>query len=416
MFVLLASLLYAQEPPSSEEESTSPNENEEENDQDADEAESSDEKPKTEGIEKEESSSIDLEQNGPSPAENFPEGGNEPQDASNVPEPKVMLVVPEVVEDSTKVITEEVSEPKDEIPPVAERRRGEIVLKNGDRIHGLVTETNEEGIQLDIGSGGDILIPEHAIGSVLYLRGKYHLEDLGHNRYFYTPTAIPMEKKTGYLSQKELLFTAVAYSPSQDWSVLAGTSIPFVLFALSEWQTDTLIGVLGVRYGTNVGENLYVGGGVESFVLQDTNFILPFVNATYGDSEQHITAAVGVGISDFETPRLLPVNISAYKRISRSLAFVTENWLVGFPSTYFQNTDTPIQGTDCGPNGEPCYQEKEVVEWDSISFDILASAVGIRFISQRFTTDVAIVNMFIQGDYVPIPWLDVSWYFGADIK
>jgi uncharacterized protein YqiB (DUF1249 family) len=56
------------------------------------------------------------------------------------------------------------------------------------------------------------------------------------------------------------------------------------------------------------------------------------------------------------------------------------------------------------------------MNWSDLSFDVMASAVGVRFISRKFTTDVAIVNTFVNGDYIPLPWLDVSWYFDADVR
>ena len=355
-----------------------------------------------------------------SPAEETPvkEGSEEPstgQQVAPVEEAPAEVTPAEEVpveEANSKVPQEEASQSSQPM----ERKRGEVILVNGDVLHGNIYNQDHGMVGVDVGLGRDILVPDESIRSILYPRGKFANSDLGAMRYFYTPSAMPMKKGSGYISQKELLFTAAAYSPSQDWSVLVGTSVPYLLYAISQFSTETLLGVAGIRYGTQISENVYIGGGVESFFIADAgNLSLPFVNATFGDSDQHVTVAAGVGVIDFDEPRVIPLNISAYKRISPSIALVTENWLVGLPSYDYVTTNKPIPYTQCGPNGEPCYEEKAVMNWSDLSFDVMASAIGVRFISRKFTTDVAIVNTFVNGDYIPLPWLDVSWYFDADV-
>ena len=105
----------------------------------------------------------------------------------------------------------------------------------------------------------------------------------------------------------------MAYSPTENWSFLIGSSVPFLLYSIAYMDSDAMIGVLGLRYGKQIEEDIYVGGGVRTFIIPDGSFTLPFVNATFGDHEQHITFSTGVGISDFDTAGFVPLNVSIYK-------------------------------------------------------------------------------------------------------
>jgi hypothetical protein len=58
-------------------------------------------------------------------------------------------------------------------------------------------------------------------------------------------------------------------------------------------------------------------------------------------------------------------------------------------------------------------QNRTVYNWNRRNADLFFSAIGVRFISPKFSTDVAIVNTFAQGEYLPIPWLDITWYFDS---
>ena len=123
--------------------------------------------------------------------------------------------------------------------------------------------------------------------------------------------------------------------------------------------------------------------------------------------------AAGAAVLDFETIEFAPVNLSTYKRLNNRIAFISENWLFLQPADYYRvDMNAPIPQTECGPNGEPCYEQVREQDWGDISTRFWLNSLGVRFISEKFTTDVALINLFADGDYLPLPWLDVSWYFG----
>ena len=97
---------------------------------------------------------------------------------------------------------------------------------------------------------------------------------------------------------------------------------------------------------------------------------------------------------EFDTVDFAPLNVSTYERIGPSLAFVTENWAMVTPTYDYTSGRT---------------------NWSSLDAPVFLSATGLRFISQKFSTDVAIVNTFVDGTYIPIPWIDISWYFDLNV-
>ena len=282
---------------------------------------------------------------------------------------------------------------------ITESFRGSVELSNGDRLNGMIYLYSDGSVIVKLDSLGEVQLSKEAVRELILQKGEFNIEDKGMPRYFYAPTAMPLEPESGYLSQKELLFSAVAYSPTENWSFLVGSSVPFLLYSIAYMDADAMIGVLGLRYGKQIEENIYVGGGVETFIVPDGNFTLPFVNTTFGDHEQHVTFSTGVGISDFKNAEFVPFNVSTYKRISQSLALITENWLIVTPTRNYIYE-----------------QDRTVINWNQRNVDLFFSAVGLRFISPKFSTDVAIINSITKGDYLPIPWLDVTWYFDSKSK
>ena len=406
MLVFLLSSLYAQEP--SSEESDAPTTTEEEGASDAskNEEKTSNEEGSEEGDKSEQPPDELMEDPGEEQTESQ-ENTSEESKTDESASQKDSSNSEGTLDIDTKDIPKE----------VPERENGVVTLKNGDVLHGSILD-GENGVHIDVGGEEDLHVPESSILTLSYPKGKFMQEDLGYMRYFYSPTAMPMKPKTGYVSQKELLFSAVAYSPVQDVSFLVGTSVPIALYSVVYGEFDSLLGIAGFRYGTKVYDKFYVGGGVESFIFAGESVSLPFVNASYGNSEQHVTIGGGVGVSNFNLDQatIAPIFLSAYKRITPSIALITENWTLVSPSYDYVSTGELESG--CVPYYEgECDIYEDQYDWGNPSVDLFAASVGVRFISKKFTTDIGLINIITNdAGYIPVPWLDVSWYFGNDVE
>ena len=156
---------------------------------------------------------------------------------------------------------------------------------------------------------------------------------------------------------------------------------------------------------------MYVGAGAEGFMFDGSNLVLPFMNATYGDPFSHVTLAGGMVVNDLSYMSAIPISVSGYHRLTDRIAFVTENWAVFAPDVnVIEDYDAPLYEGPCF-DYEICYEQSYETNWGAMT-TLLFQSIGIRFISPKFTTDVGMVNLLVDGSYLPIPWLDVAWHFG----
>jgi len=200
-------------------------------------------------------------------------------------------------------------------------------------------------------------------------------------RYLYAPSALPLGKGRTYFSQKELIFSGVATGITNRVSVLVGSVVPGLLVGLINGETDAINGIFALRGSAPIGDKVWIGGGAETFLFMESGFSMPFVNATYGRPDHHITVGSGAGVM-LGKPKVefVPVVVAGTHRVSDGGALVTENWMV-FPTNY-----------DTDP--------------------ILLSAVGWRFIAGQLTADLALINIISDG-YFPLPWLDIAYHWGG---
>ncbi len=200
------------------------------------------------------------------------------------------------------------------------------------------------------------------------------------SRYLYAPSALPLGKGHWYFSQKELFFTGVATGLTDNISILVGSVVPALFVSAVMGEPDALNGIVAIRGSGAIGEQFWMGGGTEVFTFAGGGYGLPFVNATVGKPDHHVTLATGAGV---QIPRgkvdFVPVILAGEHRISQYGAIVTENWFI-----------SPV---------------------DSGSEPLLLVSAGWRFIAGRLTADVAVVNL-INNSFIPIPWLDIAYHWG----
>jgi hypothetical protein len=96
---------------------------------------------------------------------------------------------------------------------------------------------------------------------------------------------------------------------------------------------------------------------------------------TWGGTDRSITFAFGYGMEDTDLADKPMIVVGGEQRLTRRLAFVTENWIV-------PGVDNAL-----------------------ISY-------GLRFITERFTTDFALLNTTGKDALFPgIPYIDFVYYF-----
>lgn len=236
---------------------------------------------------------------------------------------------------------------------------------------------------------------------------RFHYTNPGAYRYLYAPSAVPLQKGKGYVSQK-LILTTFSYGLTENISLRVG-SVPIPFFS-----------TIGIQYATRLNEDWHVGGGVETilfplaseFQLQ-TSFVpitVGYALATYGDKNSNITFGTGVLHDRFFSSGVIfqPLMIYGQKRLTDRLALLTENWI-------FLNLVAMAQ--------------PQLADIPS------ASNLSLRLIGRKHTLDLGVLlifGMFTERTYDPVtreydysesrtisfdepfPWIDYTWYFGGN--
>ena len=261
--------------------------------------------------------------------------------------------------------------------------------------------------------------------------GEFSYPNAAATRYLYAPSAIPMQKGQGYISQK-LVITSVAYALTDNMSFVLGT-FPFFPPALT---------IAGLKTAFPVGENVHIGFGGETFLTNalesgtESLASVVFGNVTFGDLDSHVTFASGY--MNFDGQDNIPVVIAGHHRINDRIGFVTENWLLVDMGNPFERVRTRETSTV----SEGVRTTTRVTTIKSLMSNVgpLAGIVSgsVRFIGKRdWQTQLALSNQTADGypkstvdvgligfiyreqpnksDYeliFPMPWVDWSWHFG----
>lgn len=194
----------------------------------------------------------------------------------------------------------------------------------------------------------------------------------GYSRYFYTPSAIPLDQASGYVSQKEVLFTSTAFGLTDNVALLFGSSIPATLLGLP-------VLIAGVKVGAQIGDTgAWFGGGAEALTLDGDVGGLAYLNYTVGNRDSNATIAFG-------TPFLLgggvldsyPLFVVAGQlRVSEHVALVTENWFFALDS-------------------------------------VALGSAGVRLFNSKFSIDLGLIasDDFDNSGFLPLPWIDTTWHW-----
>ncbi|UCH10242.1 MAG: hypothetical protein JSU61_13770 [Fidelibacterota bacterium] len=267
-----------------------------------------------------------------------------------------------------------------------------VTLEDGSVIIGQYVSETTEVLILESKYGGQITIPlgdiverEEVTTADLSIAATWPV-DRNYSRYLWSPTAFALKAKQGYCSDACLILPSFAWGITDNFSVLGGiTLIPGVKVG------NQLIQLAG-KFTILERGRLAVAAGVQYFGLniEDVNagFGFVFGTATMGDHNSHYSGSIGYGfvrasqdgesVSEWmERPML---TACAIRRFSKSMAFVTENWLL--PDVDL--ADTPL-------------------------------SVGLRFIGDRLSVNLAAIfmlSMFEEGLVIPFPWVDFSFHMG----
>ncbi len=243
--------------------------------------------------------------------------------------------------------------------------RGEIIAINGNE---LTVRTDKLGVihvqRADIASAVVLSGADHR-------RGQFWFPTPVASRYYFTPSAIPMDAGRGYYQNNLLFINSFAYGLTRNVSIGAGFEVISLLRGAPVW-------LLSAKAGFPVAKNIHLGAGTLLIALSDLsgwNNERPTVGtafglATFGSKENNITFGAGYGYGSVYNERSDPGafrmtgTISGTARLGKRIAFCSENWIL--PNAF----DDPI-----------------------------LYSYGIRILGDRTSIDIALINNAVIARY-----------------
>jgi hypothetical protein len=244
-----------------------------------------------------------------------------------------------------------------------------LTLKDGSQILGRVESI--EGSTIVFRSLGGVTVTidrtdtsDLRVASGRVVNGEFLPTDSHNTRLLFAPTGRALRKGEGYFGVYEVTLPFVQVGVTDRFSMGAGTPLFFGFDAerpfwftpkLQVLATERAQAAIGVIHITGFNENAGIAYGV----------------ATFGSSDQALTAGLGYGYSGgHRTPILM---IGGDLRQSRRIKLVTENWLSAGGLSFLSG--------------------------------------GVRFLGERLTADFGLMVPLVGEGVTAFPLVSFAWHF-----
>jgi hypothetical protein len=257
-----------------------------------------------------------------------------------------------------------------------------VVLSDGQRLVGRVTERTSAWVTLRLTDGRTLLLSAEAIREIIPFEPKLVTgawgPDPNRSRYLYSPTAFSLGQGHGYLAQRAIAITSAAVGIFDFLDFEAGIVLP-ALF------TQTPVLTSGAKLAAPLSDSLRIGTGAQVFWIDTVAAGFGFINATVGSPDAHLTVAGG-GAIEFTKGDLGAgvLTLSGNLRLGPSVALISENWFL-----YFVRSK--------GPWGGPFFA---------------VPSAGVRLFGTEFAVDLALVPIVTgksSAPLIPLPWISFAW-------
>ncbi|MBN1292328.1 MAG: hypothetical protein JXB48_10860 [Candidatus Latescibacteria bacterium] len=255
-----------------------------------------------------------------------------------------------------------------------------ITTSDGSTIIGKFTNITANTVEF-LTDLGLITIPRNRITSINTVPvssirgGVYWFPDPNTTRLFFAPTGRMLPKGKGYIADYLFFFPSFNYGVTSNLSLGGGCSI------FPTGNMSNQIYFFTPKIGLKRSKNLNIAAGALVLKIpdigdEDTPLVsVLYGTGTWGSTDQSLTCGFGYGMVDRKFGSKPLIVIGGEKRLTRRLAFVTENWMIP------------------GVN------------------NVLLS-YGIRFLTEKFTTDFALLNTTGGNVVFPgIPYIDFVYNF-----
>ncbi len=232
-----------------------------------------------------------------------------------------------------------------------------IKTNDGKSIIGKILDENPRETSIKLEDGRTVILPSYIIESRIkvtkenMVNGKVYAPNPHPSRYFYSPTALPMNKGEFYIQSIYFLTAQLQYGITDNWSLGIATTVA---------ATPMLI---STKYSYKIKDNQHVAIGGQignlTYAAPKTYLGIGFGCYTYGNAESNITVAGGYSfISEYseEITGMKPngqggydpiwgfkrrntyspaLSLSGVRRMSKNIALMGEFWYLPETDYYF---------------------------------------------------------------------------------
>jgi hypothetical protein len=210
-------------------------------------------------------------------------------------------------------------------------------------------------------NGKMLFIPAYAVKSIrklssstFFIKGKPVFPNPHPSRYFYTPSAIPMDKGEVYIQSVYGVAYQVQFGVTENFSIGATTSLLATPVALT------------AKYSIKIDEkNTLAFGGLAGIVGwgTETNLGIGFGAFTHGTKESNVTFAAGyawINTKNSGGGNSPVMSLSGNQRLSKNLSLMGELWYLPEAGVFF---------------GGPCFR---LYKSKKSSFDFGIWCIGVE--------------------------------------
>jgi hypothetical protein len=251
-------------------------------------------------------------------------------------------------------------------------------MKDESLIRGSIIAIDGKELTVHTQKLGDIRVQRSDIASAVvlsgtnYRNGQFWFPTPVASRYYFSPSAIPMDAGHGYYQNTLLFINSFAYGVSKNVSLGAGFEVITLLSGRPIW-------LLSAKAGFPVAKNIHLGAGTLLIALSDFSRYdghrptlgTAFGVATFGSKENNVTFGAGYGYGSVYNEQSDPGafrmtgTISGTARMGKRIAFCSENWII--PNAF----DDPV-----------------------------LFSYGIRILGDKSSIDIALINNTAIAKYV----------------
>jgi hypothetical protein len=247
-----------------------------------------------------------------------------------------------------------------------------VTLKDGSTIFGRIVSVNADTVIFESGAGR-IQLAAGAIKDIKTIdnadlrEGEYWFPNPNSTRLFFAPSGQMLKRGEGYFSDYELFFPGVAYGLTDNVTIGGG-------FSLFPASAEDQVYYVTPKIGVSLSDNVHVAAGMLFAGTQGGTGGVYYGVGTYGDGNASVSLGAGYGFAGGKIESKPVGMLGGEVRVSRRIGLVTENYLL------------------------------------PVSDNNILYSFGLRFLGEKITTDLALVNVSGSG-IIGVPFVDFVFRF-----